>query len=213
MNIPASERPRGHLLRDWHARLYDIVMWLIAGGRRRHYLRRVVDLAGVGPADAVLDVGCGTGALALVAKQDAGAGRVHGIDASPDMIVLAREKARTRRAAVSFELASAESLPFEDASFDVVFSTLMLHHLPRPAREQCAREIRRVLKDDGRALVVEFGSSARQRGWLGHFHRHGHVAPEEVGRHLAVAGLLVVETGAVGVRNIHYTLAAAGRGR
>lgn len=52
-------------------------------------------------------------------------------------------------------------LPFPDARFDVVLSTLMLHHLARKAREQCAREIRRVLRPNGRVLVVDF--SVRRR--------------------------------------------------
>ncbi len=212
MNTLRSERLRGHLLRGWHARLYDIVMWLLAGGNRNRYLLRIVQLAKVGRADAVLDIGCGTGSLVMATKQGARARRVHGIDASPDMVGLARKKARRRRADVTFELASAESLPFEDASFDVVFSTLMLHHLPRSAREQSAREISRVLKPAGRVLVVEFGSSAPRRGWFGRFHRHGHVAAEEVDRYLAAAGLVVVERGPIGVRDIHYTLAVLGQG-
>jgi SAM-dependent methyltransferase len=96
------------------------------------------------------------------------------------------------------------------AQFDVVMSTLMLHHLPRKARQECAREIRRVLKPGGRLLAVDFAAPARgKKSLFGHFHRHGHVDQSDIVELLAGAGLRVVESGAVGVRNLHFTLATA----
>jgi hypothetical protein len=85
----------------------------------------------------------------------------------------------------------------------------MLHHLPRAARQQCAREMRRVVKSGGRVLVVDFGvAGRRRRGLLTHFHRHGRVERDEVISVLCDAGLTVVESGAVGVWDLHFVLAA-----
>ena len=138
-------------------------------------------------------------------------GAVHGIDASPEMIARATRKARKARIDVTFRTAVAEALPFPDRTFDVVLSTLMLHHLPRPTREQSAREIRRVLKPGGRVLAVDFGTPGRHhRGILGHLHhRRGHVALDSVIELLSAAGLTVVESGAVGVKDLHFTIATA----
>jgi ubiquinone/menaquinone biosynthesis C-methylase UbiE len=102
------------------------------------------------------------------------------------MIVRASRKARKAGLEVLFKNALAEALPFPDAHFDAVLTTLMLHHLPRKARQQCAREIRRVLKPRGRVLAVDFATAARERRrGVGHFHRHGHVDIGEIIRPLA----------------------------
>ena len=83
-----------------------------------------------------------------------------------------------------------EALAFPDAQFDLVLSTLMLHHLPLRLREDGAREIRRVLKPGGRTLVVDFAGTEQQRGLFAHFHhRHGHVKLDEVTALLSSAGM------------------------
>ena len=158
----------------------------------------------------MLDVGCGTGSLAIAAKRQVGpTGRVDAIDASPQMIERARKKARKRHADVAFHLAPAEALPFSDARFDVVVSTVMLHHLPRQARQLCAGEIRRVLKPGGRVLVIDFGSpSGARRTLIGHFHRHGHSKLEDNIGLLTAVGLQTVESGAVGMKNLQFVIAA-----
>lgn len=205
---------KGRVLRA-AAPYYDLLAALLTLGRERAFRERLVDLARIAPGEAVLDVGCGTGSLAIAAKQRAGAtGIVHGVDASPEMIALARRKAAKRGADVVFRTAVAESLPFPDAQFDVVLGTLMLHHLPRAVREQCAREMRRVLRPGGRVLAVDFSAPSRQRrGVLHRMHRHGHVALEEVVRLLDGAGLAVEVTGAVGVSDLHFALATASDAR
>jgi SAM-dependent methyltransferase len=102
----------------------------------------------------------------------------------------------------------AQALPFPDAQFDVVLTTVMLHHLPRKARAQCAAEMRRVLKPGGRVLAVEFGLGAReQKGFLAHFHRHGHVKLSDIISLLSEAGLKIVESGSVGIRDLQFVLA------
>jgi ubiquinone/menaquinone biosynthesis C-methylase UbiE len=75
------------------------------------------------------------------------------------MISRARRKALTASADVDFRVVAAEALPWPDAEFDVVLSTVMLHHLPDDARGRCLHEIRRVLRPKGRLLAVDFGGT------------------------------------------------------
>ena len=91
-----------------------------------------------------------------------------------------------------------------------VLSTVMLHHLPGKARQQCAGEIRRVLKPGGRVLAVDFGGPARdRRGLFAHVHRHGHVNLPDMIALLSGVGLNMVESGAVGLRDLQFVLATA----
>jgi ubiquinone/menaquinone biosynthesis C-methylase UbiE len=201
-------RTTGRVLHS--TRCYDLLAWLMTGGREPAFRKRIIEMAHVGQGESVLDVGCGTGTLAILAKRYVGPiGRVSGIDASPEMIATAQRKASKANVDVAFQAAIVESLPFGDATFDVVLSTLMLHHLPRAARQQCAREMRRVVKGGGRVLVVDFGvAEHRRKGFLTHFHRHGRVEHDEVISVLRDAGLTVVESGAMGMWNLHFVLAA-----
>lgn len=204
MTTPPSTTGR---VLHWAAR-YDLLVWLLTHGKHRAFRGRLVGLARLAPGESVLDVGCGTGSLAIAAKRHVGAvGEVFGIDASPEMIARARSKAARTRIDVSFKEAVAEALPFPDAQFDAVLSTLMLHHLPRTVRQQCAREIRRVLKPRGRVLIVDFAQARDKGSFLGHFHRHGHVDPRDIVSLLEESGFRRDASGAVGVSSLQYVLA------
>lgn len=188
---------------------YDLLAWVFCWGRERAFREKILDVADVEIGEQVLDVGCGTGTLAIAAKRRVGAkGNVCGIDASPEMIARARKKAKTNGIEVRFENAIVEKLPFAEGTFDVVLSTLMLHHLGRKARQQCLSEIRRVLKPGGRLLAVDFSEPARSgRGLFDHFHRHGHLKFSDLKTMLNEAGFPTVEIGALGTRNLHYARA------
>jgi len=190
---------------------YDMLVWIFLLGRERSFREKLLSLAHLRPGEVVLDVGCGTGTLAIAAKRHVGpSGSVHGVDASLAMIVRATKKASRARVTVAFRAAVVEALPYPDAHFDVVLSSMMLHHLPRKARQQCAHEIRRVLKPGGRVLAVDFGPTpGGRKGLFGHLHRHGHVELREILDTLAGAGLSVVDNGAIGVRNLYFALATA----
>lgn len=192
-------------------RIYDLQVWLATRGREPALRERILDLARPAPGEAVLDVGCGVGTLAIAARRRVGAsGEVFGVDASPEMVSGARRKALKAGMQIAFQHGLAQALPFPDARFDLVTSTLMLHHLPRPVREGSLREIRRVLKPGGRVLVVDFASSSTQQGGLLHrLHRHGRVKPAEIIDLATAAGLVRLEDGPLPFRDLHYVLAAA----
>ncbi len=194
-------------------RMYDILVKIATRGRESAFRQKVIDLARLKPGESVLDVGCGTGTLAIAAKRRVSSdGKVYGIDASPEMIARAAGKARKAGLEIDFRNESIAALPYSDWQFDVVLSTVMLHHLSRRVREAGIREIRRVLKPDGRVLIVEFDFSRTEhrRGLVAHLHRrHGHVSSDKVLALLKDAGLNVVENGDfdVGLRDLHFALA------
>jgi len=132
-------------------------MRFILGGSEQALRQATADLAQLQPNETVLDVGCGTGTLALVARQRVGpTGRVYGIDPSAQLLARARRKAARRGLEINFQPGVIEQIPFPDRSFDVVLSTLMMHHLPDDLKRQGLAEIARVLKPGGRLLVVDF---------------------------------------------------------
>lgn len=211
----ANRQPTGAVLHS--PRLYDAFVWIAFRGRERQFRRRLLDLSGLRSGESVLDVGCGTGTLAILAKEIAGpSGTVCGVDPSAEMVARARSKAARAAAEVRFEQAAAQALPFAEASFDLALSTMMLHHLGRAARRELAAELRRVIRPDGRVLIVDFAESGVQgRGFAGHFrHRHGRVDPSQIAGLLEDAGFRCIESGAVGIKDLHFVLggsAATGR--
>jgi demethylmenaquinone methyltransferase/2-methoxy-6-polyprenyl-1,4-benzoquinol methylase/phosphoethanolamine N-methyltransferase len=136
---------------------YNFFTGLMGLGVNGPNSRMVIELAKIEPGDKVLDVGCGTGSLTLTARSSAGAsGAVYGIDASPEMIDVARKKAKQAGSDVVFDVALIEKIPFPDATFDVVVSRLVIHHLPDDLKRRGFAEILRVLKPGGHLLVADF---------------------------------------------------------
>src|SRR5690349_19036626 len=107
------------------ARGYDLLVATIMLGFEGRFREKQLKLARLQPGERVLDVGCGTGTLAIAAKRHVGAsGSVSGVDPAAEMIERAIRKAGRAGVDVAFQTAAAEELPFADASFDVVLSSL-----------------------------------------------------------------------------------------
>lgn len=139
----------------------------------------IVELAQIKPGDGVLDVGCGTGSLTISAKKRAGyASQVYGLDASPEMIEVSQRNAQKAKVKVNFQVGVAEALPFDTASFDVVVSRLVMHHLPGELKQQALHEIYRVLKPGGYCLIVDFEPPALTLPF--HAKPHSHEKTEAV---------------------------------
>ncbi len=147
---------KGVLIR-W-ATLYDLlVRTLLLGGGEDPLREAIVQLAHIQPGESVLDVGCGTGTLAITAKRQSDSSvKVYGSDASSEMIEKAREKAVAAGAQVDFQVGLVEAIPFPENTLDVVLSSFMVHHLPGDLKQKAFAEIHRVLKPGGRLLVVDF---------------------------------------------------------
>ena len=187
---------------------YDGLTQLLTVGQERRLRARTIALASLLPAAQVLDVGCGTGSLTLLAKQHVGpAGFVCGLDASPEMIQTAQRKARRAGVKVDFRLGVAEALPFPDGAFDVVLSSLMMHHLPDELKRAGLREINRVLRPGGRLVIVD---ARRPTGRLDRV-LYGLMLPgglasgiEDVAALMLEAGFDTAETGSLLSRHIGY---------
>jgi ubiquinone/menaquinone biosynthesis C-methylase UbiE len=190
------------------ALLYDLALKILTFGRERRLRARLLQPAQLRANESVLDVGCGTGTLALHAKRQVGDGNVAGIDASPEMIARARHKARKANLAVHFEQAFARQMPFANASFDVVLCTVALHHIPRTDRPASVAEMKRVVKPGGRVMLADFVFGKRH-SVAGFLHHHVGLRTNDLRALAAEAGLQVVESGPLGMLDLHYVLARA----
>jgi len=157
---------------------YDLSGWFcdtfLFRGQWGKLRLRTANFARIQPGEQVLDVGCGTGTLAIdVARRVGTAGHVTGIDPGTEQIARARSKAARRNLPIDFQTGVIEQLAFPDQTFDVVFSTLMMHHLPVPLKRQGLAEIARVLKPGGRLVIADFKRKQERQGRAARFHAGG----------------------------------------
>jgi ubiquinone/menaquinone biosynthesis C-methylase UbiE len=136
-------------------RIYDPVVALTS--RERRFKELLVEQAAPAPGQRILDLGCGTGTLAIQVKRREPGVEMVGLDADPEMLGRAREKAERAGVELTLTEGFSNELPFEDASFDRVLSTLFFHHLDPEPKRQTAREIARVLKRGGELHVADWG--------------------------------------------------------
>jgi ubiquinone/menaquinone biosynthesis C-methylase UbiE len=136
---------------------YDSYMRKITFGKEHILREETIRQAQIKPGDCVLEVGCGTGTLTLATKRQTGpSGKVFGIDVIPGMIELSQHKASLANADITFQLGSIDNIPFPATQFDVVMCSFMIFHMSEATRQKGIAEIYRVLKPQGRLLVLDF---------------------------------------------------------
>ncbi len=192
---PAKETKGLILNGSWR---YDLMGGLcdtfLFRGQWRELRQRTANLARIQPGEQVLDVGCGTGTLAIeVARRVGRAGRVVGVDPGTQQIARARSKAARRHVPIEFQIGVIEQLPFPNQTFDVVLSTLMMHHLPASLKRQGLAEIARVLKPGGRLVIADFKRKKERQGRAARFHAGGSSIQDLVAL-VKDAGFELVET-------------------
>ena len=195
MTTPATTQHTAHSAGS----LLDIPLGLVLAATRRSLARRVADLAGAGPGDRVLDIGCGPGnAVREAARRGATA---TGVDPSPGMLRLARLFSRRAQAAgqVSFVPGAAEALPLPDGAATVAWTVSAYHHWSDQAAG--LREARRVLAPGGRFLLIE-QLATRERSWRA---RHGLTAERAEGVAAQLRG--------AGFERVRVTVTPLGRAR
>jgi ubiquinone/menaquinone biosynthesis C-methylase UbiE len=104
----------------------------------------------------VLDVGCGTGTLAILIKQAQPQAEVVALDPDPEVLTIARRKSTKSGHQLTFHQGFASSLPFPDDSFDRVLSSFVFHHLTLQDRRLALSEVLRVLRPKGKFCLVDF---------------------------------------------------------
>jgi demethylmenaquinone methyltransferase / 2-methoxy-6-polyprenyl-1,4-benzoquinol methylase len=163
--IAESERARATeaLVKSMFDRIagrYDLMNSVMSAGLHHRWRKRAAGLARLSAGGSALDVCCGTGDLAIELKRRVGvAGRIVGVDFSPPMLDLAREKSRRLGVEVDYRQGNALSLAFDDASFDastVGFGVRNLVDLPAGIAEMA-----RVVRPGGRVVILEITTPRR----------------------------------------------------
>ncbi|MFO0842310.1 MAG: class I SAM-dependent methyltransferase [Gemmataceae bacterium] len=183
----------------WLTPFYDLLCLPFGLGRR--FQRGVADRLALTGGERLLDVGCGTGTLLAEVKRRFPGVVGAGIDPDPAILRIAGRRLARRGYEVDLQVARAEALPFPDAAFDVVVSTLVLHHLPTPAKHLALGEIFRTLRPGGRFLLVDFGARPERKvpWWQRLFENVEHLEDHVQGRLPA----FIAQAGLVNVRCIH----------
>jgi ubiquinone/menaquinone biosynthesis C-methylase UbiE len=153
-----AEEYRPALGRCSRLELYDPLIRLTV--RERRFKSRLVAQAALRPGFRVLDLGCGTGTLVVMAKRAEPGAVLFGVDGDPAAIELARRKVLREKIDAHFQLALAQELPYRDGCFDRVVSTLVLHHLSHEGKVAALGEVARVLAPSGELHLADFGRPA-----------------------------------------------------
>ncbi len=159
--------PRPYIPALGHRRLtpfYDLVLrWVF---REDVFKRRLVQLVDPRPGQRVLDIGCGTATLTIMLKQAQPAAEVVGLDGDPEVLAIGRAKAAEAGVELTLEHGLATTLPYPDASFDLVVTSLMLHHLDTVDKERALAEAGRALRPGGVLYVLDIGEARGAAGRL-----------------------------------------------
>ena len=145
-------------------RCYDPVVGLTT--RERRFKDRLIAQARPQAGDRILDLGCGTGTLALAIKEVAPGAELTGLDADPEMLDRARAKATEAEVAIGFDEGLSNELPYEDQSFDKVVSTLFFHHVELDVKQATLREVLRVLRSGAELHVADWGRPSDPAMWV-----------------------------------------------
>jgi demethylmenaquinone methyltransferase/2-methoxy-6-polyprenyl-1,4-benzoquinol methylase len=166
----------GYPLQDYYSRIYktyDLVNRLFTFGLDRKWRRYTVDACLSGNPERILDLCCGTGDLAVsISRSATRPVRVTGFDLNPEMLALAREKAKKYASPeIDFVQGDAGSLPFNNHEFDSITLGFGFRNLTwkNPNRDVYLREISRVMKPGARLLILE--SAVPQSPLIGFFYR------------------------------------------
>ena len=199
------------------ARTYDAMISAATLGALRRAYARAASMVAADRPQRVLDIGCGTGTMALAVKRCVPNAEVHAIDPSERMLDAARRNGVRAGAVVHFQAGWAQDLPYPNGEFDVVTLACTLRHIPTGQHVQILGEAARVLRTGGLLLIVELaprgparvlpiGSSARVLGRYPVMLRAAGFDSIDVGR---VTPLLLGYVRGRRVRRDHFVIASA----
>lgn len=172
---------------DYAASVYDWLSPLMTFGQERRFCKKIIELLDLKGNEIILDVGCGTGTVAIeLAKKLSRRGSgslVVGLDAAPKMIEAAGRKSE-KMDAIRFDLGIAEALPYKNEYFDSVVSVFFFHHINFALKKRSLQEMHRVLKKDGAAVIIDVDVPENPFGalcaWAGYFLFHQEEIKENI---------------------------------
>lgn len=182
--------------RDWLLPAYDLMTRLFGMSKVYDTLVAQADLVDV---ETVLEIGCGTGNLAVRAKRRHPQVEVVGSDPDPRALARAERKAR-RLNGIRFDRAYAQQLPYPDDAFDRVLSSMMWHHLDPEVKESAAAEVLRVLRPGGTLHIVDVVGGATPHDHLPKWSRHAphaNIGPDAIPNQLRTSGFECTEVASV----------------
>ena len=145
------------LSHDWLTPLYDLLMrWTMPEST---FKRRLIEQTRINSGHRVLDLGCGTATLTLLIKRTHPEATVVGLDADPKILRIAKNKATQAGLEITLDQGMSFDLPYPEASFDRVVSSLVFHHLNRDSKVATLNEAHRVLRSGGELHIADFGKA------------------------------------------------------
>jgi ubiquinone/menaquinone biosynthesis C-methylase UbiE len=148
----------------WLTRFYDPVVQMSM--RENEFKTALLRQAALEPRHQVLDFGCGTLTLSLLAKQLQPQLQIRGVDVDAKVIEIASQKSTEKGLEIPVDIYDGVRLPYQDHVFDRVISSLVFHHLRTWQKRQALLEIHRVLKPGGQLHIADFGKPQNSYTWF-----------------------------------------------
>lgn len=143
---------------DWLTKLYDPVVGTLMP--ERQFKSALIKQASLEPGSKVLDFGCGSLTLTIMAAKERPDVKLHGIDVDEQILSLAEKKLNQSGIELPLHHYDGHVLPFGDGYFDRIISSSVFHHLTKQQKQQAFSEIFRVLKPNGELHIADWGKAS-----------------------------------------------------
>lgn len=142
---------------DWLTKIYDPLIQ--ATMPEEKFKNALIDQAAIKDNSYVLDFGCGSLTLSLMAKKRAPSAYVHAVDVDEKILKIAVEKQKLSQEEIFIQHYGGRILPFPTQTFDRVISSLVFHHLNREQKLNSLYELYRILKPGGELHIADWGKA------------------------------------------------------
>ena len=142
----------------WLTPLYDFFVGITMPERK--IKQALINASFLTDYATVLDFGCGTATLTMMAKEHSPSINITGIDVDKSILKNATEKVKQKNLNIDLIVYDGVDLPFADSRFDRIISCLVFHHLETTVKQRMLAELYRVTKKGGQLIIADFGRSA-----------------------------------------------------